>query len=110
MLISIVSIPFSSQALDINIGGFANFQATFSDNDTIFETGAFSRNLKFANDTEVHVNISGESDKGLKYGTTIELEADISADAHDEGLNADKTLIWLEFNSGRLQLGNNEGA
>jgi len=110
MLVGALSIPLSAQSLDINVGGFANFQAAFSSNDSLFETGSFSRDLKFSNNTEIHVNVSGESDKGLKYGTTIELEADVSADAHGEGLNADKTFIWLETSAGRVELGNNEGA
>jgi predicted porin len=95
----------------VTIGGIINAQAGISDNDSNFETGTFSRDFKFANDTEVHVNVAGESDTGLRYGATIELEADVTGDNRGEGLNADKTFIWIESDeNGRVELGNNSGA
>ncbi|MCP5361555.1 MAG: porin [Hyphomicrobiales bacterium] len=114
-LAGVVGIMTASNALaeglDLSIGGEINFQAGFSDQDSPFDTtGAFTRDVKFANDTEIHFNVSGEADNGLKYGAVIDLEADVSADNRGEGTNADKTFIWLESDLGRVELGNNEGA
>ncbi len=95
---------------DVSVGGFIDFQAGFSDQDTAFETGANSREAKFRNDTEVHVNVEGKADNGLTYGATIELEADVTAADGGEGLNADKTWIYLESSAGKLELGANAGA
>ncbi len=94
----------------MNVGGEINFQAGFSDNDAAFETGPFSRDMKFANDTEIHLNAEGTTDSGLTYGAVIELEADVTADNRGEGTNADKTFIYVEGDIGRAELGNNEGA
>ncbi len=92
----------------VEVGGFINFQAGYSDQARAFETG--TRHQGFRNDTEVHVNVAGESDMGFAYGATIELEADVTADARAEGLNADKTFLWIEPSWGRFELGNNAGA
>lgn len=94
----------------VTLGGEIEFQAGFIDQESAFETGSFSREAKFANDTEVHVGVVAENDSGLKYGAVIELEADVTGDARGEGLNADKTYIFLESNLGRLEFGNQEDA
>ena len=94
----------------VSVGGYLDFQAGFADQDSAFETGANSREYKFQNDTEVHIAVEGAADNGLAYGAVIELEADTNADADGEGLNADKTYLYLESSAGRLELGNNEGA
>lgn len=90
----------------VNLGGEIKFQAGAMDQEGAFETGAFSRDFKFANDTEVHVNVEGQTDEGVTYGAVIELEADVTADARGEGVNADKTYIYAESQYGRLEFGN----
>ncbi len=92
--------------LSVKVGGEIDFQASSVDQD--LDAGV--RNVKFANDTEIHVNVEGKSDNGLVYGAVIELEADVSADARGEGQNADKTFIFLETDAGRFELGNNTAA
>lgn len=92
----------------VTVGGIINAQAGYSDQDNAFEAG--TRHQGFRNDTEVHINVEGKSDLGFAYGATIELEADVTADARSEGLNADKTFIWIEPAYGRFELGNNAGA
>lgn len=101
----------ANAAPSVNLGGFIDFQTGLTNQDSAYETGANSRDFKFQNDTEVHVNVEGKTDRGLVYGATIELEADVSIDGDGEGLNADKTFIYFENDElGRLELGNNEGA
>ena len=104
------SARHGGSAPSVSVGGFIDFQAGFTDQDSAFETGANSREYKFQNDTEVHIAVEGAADNGLAYGAVIELEADTNADADGEGLNADKTYLFLESSAGRLELGNNEGA
>lgn len=86
----------------VTLGGFIDFQAGFVDQDL----DAGTHDINFQNDTEVHVKVDGKSDSGLGYGAVIELEADVTADADAEGLNADKTYLFLESNFGRVELGN----
>lgn len=104
---AIASSAYAGETPTVTVGGFINFQAGYSDQEGAFETG--TRHQGFRNDTEVHVNVAGESDLGFAYGATIELEADTTADARAEGLNADKTFIWIEPGWGRFELGNNAG-
>lgn len=91
----------------VTLGGFIDFQAGFTDQDLDATGTVGGRDVKFQNDTEVHVKVDGKADNGLGYGAVIELEADVTADADGEGLNADKTYVYLESNFGRVELGNN---
>ncbi len=98
--------------LNVELGGFADFQAGFADQDTAFTaTGANSRDFKIQNDTEIHVKVSGKTDSGLGYGAVIELNADVSGDADADGGNSDKTYLFIESDSmGRVEMGSNAGA
>lgn len=92
----------------VTVGGFLDFQAGWSDQDwDAAGSGTTTRDIKFQNDTEVYVSVDGKADNGLGYGAVIELEADVSADADGEGLNADKTYVYLDGNWGRFEMGAN---
>jgi hypothetical protein len=81
-----VALPAYAVGPKVSVGGFIDFQAGISDQDVDTDV----RNLKFQNDTEVHVSVSGKADNGIGYGAVVELESD------GEGLNADKIYIYLE--------------
>lgn len=89
----------------VTLGGFIDFQAGYVDQDLDASGTVGGRDLKFQNDTEIHVKVDGKADNGLGYGAVVELEADATADADGEGLNADKTYLFLESNFGRAELG-----
>jgi hypothetical protein len=112
VLFGAAALATSAQAApSVSVGGFIDFQAGATDQDAAFETGANTREFKFQNDTEIHVNVTGVSETGLRYGAAIELEADVTGDADNEGLNADKTYIFVESDEmGRVELGNNTDA
>lgn len=107
-MVALFATPAFAQ-LDVNVGGFIDFQAGFADQD-LDTVGAASRDVKFQNDTELHFKVEGKSDNGLDYGAVIELEADVTSDADNEGLNADKTYIFGQGGFGRVELGNNSSA
>lgn len=107
-VLTAISAPAWAEAPKVTLGGEIEFQSGFINQESAFSTGSFSRDTKFANDTEIHVNAEGRADSGLVYGATIELEADVTADARGEGVNADKTYIYLEGNFGRAEFGNQE--
>jgi outer membrane protein OmpU len=98
----------SASGLGVSVGGFMDFQAGFADQDV--NAGPHSRDVKFQNDTEVQIKAEGKSDNGLVYGAIIEMEADVSRDADNEGVNSDRTFIYLESGFGRVELGANTGA
>jgi predicted porin len=117
-ILSAVAFASSANAADlqVNVGGFLDFQAGYTSDDLI-GAGADQRNdINFGNDAEIHFSVDGKADNGLEYGAVIELEADISqstaaaGDNSDNGFNADKTFVFLQGGFGRVELGGNTGA
>jgi len=96
----------SAQTPKVTIGGFADFQAGFTGDDL----DANQRSHGFRNDTEVSVRADAKSDAGLGYGAVIDLEADVTGDADNQGLNASRTYVYLDGLWGRFELGSNQGA
>ena len=90
--------------LDLSVGGFADFQAGFVDNDV--STDPDGTETLFRNDTELHFAIEGRSDLGFEYGAVIELNADVSDDADQDGVNSDRTFLYLQGNFGKVEIGN----
>ncbi len=96
----------SAETPKVTVGGFIDFQAGFMSDDL----DAAQRSQGFRNDTEVSIRVDGKSDSGLGYGAVIDLEADVTADADGEGLNASRTYVYLNGDWGEFQLGSNQGA
>lgn len=103
---ALLATSASAQAPKVTIGGFADFQAGFVDDDN----DANTRDQGFRNDTEISIQVSGKTDGGLGYGAVIDLEADVTDDKDNEGSNASRTFIYLEGDWGRTELGSNRGA
>lgn len=98
----------------ITLGGYIDFQASFTDQDyDTAGTGPTTREVKFAQDTEVRVKVDGKADNGLGYGAYISLLADLNgaADAPygDSSLNSRKTFIYLDGSWGKVELGSTTG-
>ena len=92
-------------ALNLELTGFARFEAFGGEQDdrTLDET--FSRGLDFRNDTEVHVVARGKDEQsGLEYGATIEFEADTN-----QTNNTDETWLFLRGGWGEIRLGDEDG-
>ena len=94
-----------AQTPTVTVGGFLDFQAGFIDDDV-----ADSRASAFRNDSEVSIRVDGKSDSGLGYGAVLDIEADVTSDSDDEGVNAARTYLFLDSGIGRLELGSNTGA
>lgn len=122
----------SKSNLDITIGGYADFQVGFADEDIDFrDNGAPDANgnltgvanngtrdgnennktdYKFRTDVELHFNIDGVSDNGLKYGAAIELEAGLENDDDTGGTNADIAYLYVDSAAGKFEMGDVDGA
>lgn len=90
----------------VTLGGFTDFQVGITDDDrdqNLRETG-------FRNDSEISIRVDGKTDGGLGYGAVIDLEADVTNDADNEGTNASRTFTYLSGNWGKVELGSNGGA
>ncbi len=114
-----------SAAPAINIGGFINANAGFRSEEgsygnerlpdsgvgsSVNTTGSQNRmnnNPDFTNEAEIHIKVAGINEFGMKYGAVVELEANTSAAARNEGVSADKAYIFTESRVGKLELGNN---
>jgi predicted porin len=92
-------------ALDLEITGFARFEAFGGQEDDLHLDDEQSRSLDFRNDTEVHVIARGKSEEsGLEYGATIEFEADTNRTD-----NTDETWVFLRGGWGEVRLGDEDG-
>ncbi len=94
-----------AQTPKVTVGGFSEFQAGFRSDD--FD--ASERDAAFRNDNEISFKVDGKTDGGLGYGAEIWLEADVTGDADNQGLNASKTFLYVEGMWGRFEAGSNLG-
>lgn len=92
-------------ALDITIGGFLNTYYAIGDLEG--RTGTDSRgSYDQRNDTEFHVTARGTDEAtGLKYGATIEFEADTG-----NSDNTDETYAFISGAFGEFRMGDDDGA
>lgn len=104
-------------APEVRIGGYLDFQAGFSSQDTDgfgpapgAPTVATERGFGFLTDTEVLIRASDTLDNGLKWAVKIELEADADTVAGSgSNDNADEVSLVLSGSWGQLTLGNEDG-
>lgn len=100
--------------LQVNVGGYLDFQAGHVSDDITGEAAATNINneTEFNTDAEIHFIVEGKADNGLEYGAVVELEADVAAgnDAYNSGNNADKAYLYLQGGWGRVEMGENTGA
>lgn len=90
----------------VTVGGFADFQVGVVGEDA----DAGTRPQSFRSDTEISFRIDGKTDAGLGYGGGVDLEADTTADADAQGLNASRTFIYVDGSFGRVEAGSEVGA
>jgi outer membrane protein OmpU len=74
--------------------------------------GNMGFDTQFWNDIDVTFNLSGESDSGLSFGATIDIDelrgTSISATAGPNGDN--KSSVWVSGSFGKVTLGDTDGA
>lgn len=108
-LVGLFAAPAFAQGPAVQLGGSYEFQAGYVDQD-FDAAGPNTRDVKFENNTRVDVKAEGKTDNGLTYGAEVRLQADLSADANNSGLNADRTYLFTESGFGRVELGSNVDA
>ena len=96
----------ANNGFDIELGGFLDFQVGYKDEDLDSPT---IRDTSFQNDTEIHITAKRTLEH-ITFGGVIHLEADVTNDSDDEGVNSDKTYLFIESAKyGRIELGSNSG-
>ena len=103
---ALVAGAASAETPKVTLGGYADFQAGWVEEDG----DAARRSHGFRNDNEITIHVDGKTEGGLGYGAVIDLEADITADANNQGTNAARTFTYLESGWGRFELGGNKDA
>ncbi len=90
--------------LDVTVTGFARFLWVAGDVKKRF--GGQQSSSDFRNDTEVHIVARGKDEStGLRYGATVEFEADTNRND-----NTDETWIILGGSFGEFRFGDEDGA
>ncbi|MCX8100424.1 MAG: porin [Geminicoccaceae bacterium] len=90
--------------LDISVTGFARFLWVVGDVKERF--GGQQSSSDFRNDTEVHIVARGRDEStGIRYGATIEFEADTNRND-----NTDETWIIVGGTFGEFRFGDEDGA
>ena len=101
--VALLATAASAETPKVTLGGFSDFQSGWTHEDA--DAGVRSNGMR--NDNEITVKVDGKTDGGLGYGAEIDLEADTTADADNQGANASRTFTYLEGNWGRVELGGN---
>jgi len=103
-------------APEVRIGGYLDFQAGFSSQDTDgfgpapgVPTVATERGFGFLTDTELLIRASDKLDNGLAWSVKIELEADADTVNPGSNDNGDEVSIVFSGSWGQLTLGNEDG-
>ena len=111
IIAAFVATDANAGNLQVNVGGFADFQAANIDDD-IVDLTANANDTDFNTDSEIHVSVEGAADNGLEYGAVVEVETNVGAtgDTYDEGVNADKAYLFVQGGWGRVEAGENTGA
>lgn len=107
-----VTAEAEANSLQVNVGGYVDFQAGYVSDDIVGENGNDANETNFNTDSEIHFIIEGKADNGLEYGAVVELEANVGTtnDTFDNGDNADKAYLFVQGGWGRVELGENTGA
>lgn len=105
-LVAVAMLATAANAAEtpkVTLGGFSDFQSGWTSDDR----DAGERSNGFRNDNEITVKVDGKTGS-LGYGAEINLEADITDDADNQGTNASRTFTYLEGGFGRVELGSNK--
>jgi len=101
---ALIASAASAETPKVTLGGFSDFQAGYSKDDNDLN----KRSVGFRNDNEITVKVDAKTSAGLSYGAEIDLEADTTADADNQGVNASRTFTYLSGNWGRVEMGGNK--
>ena len=103
---ALLATAANAETPKVTLGGFADFQAGYTSDD--FDNS--TRAVGFRNDNTVTVRVDGKTNGGLGYGAVIDLEADATNDADNQGVNASRTFTYLGGDWGRFEMGSVESS
>ena len=100
-------------AVDVQWGGATQDLDSVSDAVGLSSAGP-NRGQSIRTDSEVHFNIRGKTDAGMKWRAQVQFEADTNVSANDAGDATESALdeTWIRFSGswGQVNLGSDDGA
>ena len=98
-------VLFTTTAL-VAFAGAASAEVTLSGYAEMGIIGSSGDETRFHNDIDVKFSLSGETDSGLSFGATIDLDEVGGGFDH----NGNKSSVWISGGFGKLTLGDTDGA
>ncbi len=99
--------------ITIELGGSTQDLEAFSDAPGLASVGP-SRGYGIKTDAEIHINVSGKTDAGMKWKAQVQFEADANVAATDGNNITESTVdeTWIRFSGswGDIRLGAEDGA
>ncbi len=95
--------------IQFEFGGSTQDLETFQDSAGATTAGP-NRGYAFGTNSEVHINVSGKTDAGMKWKARVEIEADTNVAEQEKESAIDE--LWIRFSGswGQIRLGNEDGA
>ena len=95
--------------IKFEFGGSTQDLETFQDSAGPSTNGP-TRGYAFGTNSEVHINVSGKTDAGMKWKARIEFETDTNVAEQTKESSIDE--LWIRFSGswGQIRLGNEDGA
>ena len=98
-------------AIAFEIGGSSQDLEGFSDAAGSASNGP-NRGYAFKTDAEIHINVSGKTDAGMKWKAQVQFEADANVGQNDPPKESSIDETWIRFSGswGDIRLGAEDGA
>ena len=95
--------------IQFEFGGSTQDLETFQDSAGATTAGP-NRGYAFGTNSEVHINVSGKTDAGMKWKARVEFETDTNVASQAKESAIDE--LWIRFSGswGQIHLGNEDGA
>ena len=100
--------------IKFEFGGSTQDLESFDDSAGISSKGP-TRGYAFGTNSELHINVSGKTDAGMKWKARVEFETDANVAGSDSDTKFTESAIdelWIRFSGswGQIRLGNEDGA
>jgi predicted porin len=100
-------------AITVELGGSTQDLEAFSDAPGLASVGP-ARGYGIKTDAEIHINVSGKTDAGMKWKAQVQFEADANVAGTDGGNITESSVdeTWIRFSGswGQIRLGAEDGA
>jgi hypothetical protein len=94
--------------MEVVLGGYTEWGVSLANRDTLTNSDN-NRNYAFFQDNEVHISANGATERGLLYGSHLELEVG-SGLGSNSNVSVDEAGLFFSGNFGRIELGQEDGA